>query len=467
MKTTVVTPSTRKVRRDVRGGKRGNGRQLQRQRKRIRRPDPRNIRLATRETGLTGVAGLVEFAAFVQERGTHRELARYFNHLKTGAGVVYPMAAQLRLLIDLHVVGEGRVFGLEAMAHDPLFVQLAGGTVPSVDVLYDDLARFGEKELMTLERLVTEQAFERLRQERPEIIHIDIDTTVTELFGSQEGALAGPNPRYRGRPSYHPMLARIAETGDICGAVLRPGNRGFGADDVPTVVMWLERIRNAVGPDCLIRVRIDAAGDLTELLSEFERLGVHYYTKARMTRNLTNALTVHSPWRSVDYDAMGKPTLQAATVLFQRPDWNHADITPRVVGLRSRERENGKLIHLWEHLDYTAQAFITNDETLDEEEIARFYNDRAGIEPIIGELKSAWCIGKAPSALFDANHAAFLIKLLAYNLYRAFLAARYGPLRKWRTSWTRQVVILRPGRLVRSGRRTTVQAPRVYVPMLC
>ena len=42
--------------------------------------------------------------------------------------------------------------------------------------------------------------------------------TVTPLFGEQEGARPGPNPRYHGRPSYHPILARIAQTGTIIGA---------------------------------------------------------------------------------------------------------------------------------------------------------------------------------------------------------------------------------------------------------
>jgi hypothetical protein len=42
---------------------------------------------------------------------------------------------------------------------------------------------------------------------RPKSIHLDIDTTVTVLFGEQEGALPGPNPRYHGRPSYHPMMS--------------------------------------------------------------------------------------------------------------------------------------------------------------------------------------------------------------------------------------------------------------------
>ncbi len=49
-------------------------------------------------------------------------------------------------------------------------------------------------------------------------VHLDIDTTVNPLFcevGEIEGAEIGPNAKYRGRPSYHPVLARIAET-DTC-----------------------------------------------------------------------------------------------------------------------------------------------------------------------------------------------------------------------------------------------------------
>jgi hypothetical protein len=465
MKETSGTPSTRKVRRDVRGGKRGSGWELQRLGRRVRRPDPRSIRVTTAEGNLTCAAGLVEFAAFLHTHGVDRELAERFGHLKTGSQVVYPMGAQMRLMLDLHLAGEGRPFGLEAMAHDALFVRLAGGHVPSVDVLYDDLERFGPQELVGLEQMMASKALQRLRRAQPRIVHVDIDTTVTVLFGLQEGALPGPNPRYHGRPSYHPMLARVAEIDGICGALLRPGDRGFGEEDVPTIVRWLERVREAVGPDCLIRVRIDAAGDCTKLMAALHRLGVLYYVKARITQDLADSIALHTSWKSIDHDALGKPTRQAATVMFQRGEWNQADITPRVVAVRSRDRDNGKQVYLWQDLEYTAQCWLTNDGDSREDEVAAIYDARAGIEPVIAELKNAWCIGKAPSAVFDANHAAFLIKLLAHNLFRWFLAEHYAPLARWRTAWARRVTILRPGRLLRSGRRTTLATTPVWMPL--
>lgn len=461
----MTEPSTQKVRRDVRGGKRGQGHRLQALGRRVRRADPRRIRVTTDAQGLTGCAGLVEFGCFLRDQQVDRELAERFGHLKVGPHVVYPMAAQMRLLMDLHCAGEGRVFGLEAMAHDPLFVQLAGGSVPCIDTIYDDLERFDEIEIVALEKMAAEKVLAQLRRKKPSTLHLDIDTTVTVLFGVQEGALPGPNPRYHGRPSYHPMLMRAAEVEGICGAQLRPGNRGFGGDDVPTIVSWLERVREAVGRDCLIRVRIDAAGDCTALLRELERLRVHYFIKAKISQDLGWSIGQHSRWSTVDHDADGKATRQVANVTFSRKEWVDAGIQPRVVAVRSTERDNGKQIALWPDLDYTVQCYLTNDPDTDADDVSRIYDDRAGCEPVIGELKSAWCIGKAPSAVFSANHAAFLIKVLTYNLYRHFLAEAYPALAHWRTAWARRVTVLRPGRIVRSGRRVSLHTTRIHVPL--
>jgi hypothetical protein len=440
---------------------------MQRRGKRVRRPDARAIDVHETERALTAVAGLVRFGAYLREQGVDAELAEHFGDMKPGSLVVYPMQAQLRLLMDLHVVGEPRVFGLEAVAHDPLFVRLAGGAVPSIDTVYDDLARFdGERNAM-LEAIVARHGLLPLHGQRHGIVHVDIDTSVLPLFGAQmEGAVPGPNPRYHGRPSFHPVIARIAETDTICGALLRPGDTSFGKDDVATVAAWVRRVRAVVGPDCIIRVRIDAAGDCTALLMALESLGVHYYAKARISQDLAGAIMMHPTWHTLDSDANHLPTRQGAEIMFQRGEWNAHGITPRVIAIRSRERPNGKQLYLWSGLDYTAQCWLTNDPNPALDELAAIYNDRAGIEPLIADLKNGWYVGKATSAVFEANHTAFLVKLLAHNLMRRFVAASYPALSRWRTPWIRRVVILRPGRLVRSGRGTTVRTTAA-MPLLC
>ncbi len=283
MTKTSDTPSPQKVRRRSAGGKPAQGWEWQKQGRRVRRADVGRLRSGAVDAHLSSVGGLVSFNAFTREHGLHRELRRQFGRLKTGRGVVYPMAAQMQLLVDAWVAGAQRVLDVEMLAADPLFVHLAGGTVPSIDVLYDDLRRFDPQALEDLEELMSQHGTGLLKDRRHEEIFIDIDTTVMPLFGAQEGARPGPNPRYHGRPSYHPILAHIAQTGTVLGARLRPGDTSLGERDVEDVEQWLDRARAAVGPRTLVTVRIDAGGDCASLLHAIERKGAWFLVKLKWT----------------------------------------------------------------------------------------------------------------------------------------------------------------------------------------
>jgi hypothetical protein len=449
------TPTAPKVRRIFTGGKRGDGHR--RRRRPIRRPDPATLRRGAPDKNLTGVAGLPAFGSYVQRLGVDDELSRAFNRLKTGGGVVYPMGAQLRLLTDAFVVGETRVFGVEGLAADPLFVHLAGGVVPSIDTLYDDLDRFDEKALSDLERLMATQGLSRLRALRGTYVHMDVDTTVLPIDGEHEGALPGPNPRFHGRPSFHPLLARIAETDTVVGAELRPGNTGFGGEDIPTLRRWVGRARDALRRGVSLCVRVDAAGDCAELLQMLHGERVFYVIKANISPNL-GAMVMHQmAWKTMDVDADLRPIRQVAELPFARPAWQALGVPVRVIVVRSRERQ-GKQLPLFDADGWTVQVFLSN-RVDDANDIAWDYDKRAGIEPLIAELKGGWGIGHASSYSFAANHAVLLLKLLAYNLLDRYCAQQYPTLPRWRTPWRRRTLIVVPGRLSRSGRSRQLHLP--------
>jgi hypothetical protein len=387
------------------------------------------------------------------------QLARLFFRLKSGRLVVYPMEAQLRLLLDANVAGEARVFGLESLAPDPLFVQLAGGVVPSIDTVYRDLTRFDEGAIRDLEAMMATRGLASVKELRLEHVHLDVDTTVEGLFGSQQGALPGPNPRYRGRPSYHPLLVYAAEAGVCVGALLRPGDTGLGGDDAPWIKSWVRRFRDAVGHEVLVTARIDAGGDCVGIFGAFHDEGARFIAKAKLTRRFRDAIAQVKTWTTVDRDAFDNPTRQVAEVEFQRPGWEEHGYRFRVVAVRTLDRDTGKQVYLWTNSEYSVQAYITNDFEADANELAWEYNGRAEVEPAIGELKHGWGIGKIPSQLFCANHALFLLKLLAHNLMRSFVRWAAPHLATWRVPWLRRVLINIPGRLVRSGRRWTLRVP--------
>lgn len=407
------------------------------------RPDP----------NLTGVAGLVGFGVYLRKLELDRQLHRRFDGLKSSPQVVYPMGAQLRLLLDAFAAGETRVFGVEGLASDPLFVHLAGGVVPSIDTLYDDLNRFDQDTLQSLESLMSEHGLARvsgMRRPAGTFIHLDVDTTVTPIFGEHEGALPGPNPRYHGRPSFHPLLARMAETDTIVGAQLRPGDTGFGEEDIPTVRHWVARARKSLHKSLHLCVRMDAGGDCAALIRALNDEQVFYVLKARTTGDLLAAVAQATDWKTMDVDADNAPIRQVTELRFSRKVWAGIEPGVRVIAVRSLERQ-GKQLPLFDGLDWTVQIFLTNRPD-DANDIAWDYDGRAGIEPHIADLKGFWGIGHASCYSFAANHAALLLKLLAHNLLDRYTTTMHPGLPRWRTAWRRRTLLRSPGRLSRSGR---------------
>ena len=286
MTTTTRATSIHKVRRDAAGGKRGQGWQFQAEGKRVRRADPTRIKLGKPDASLTGVSGLVPFGQFVRSIGLDWELEQLFGDVKVGGRVVYRMPEQLRLLIDANAAGEQRVFGLEALAADPLFERLAGGTVPSLDTVYRDLCRLHQPRLRSLHGVMSRLGlveFEKLSS-----VHLDIDTTVETVFGHQQGAAVGYNPRFHGRPSYHPILAVVAETKLCIGAELRPGDRGLGEEDAQTIGRYVRSVRAKMAANAVLTVRMDSGADCTEILSAIDSAGDRYFLLPSMCeRNST------------------------------------------------------------------------------------------------------------------------------------------------------------------------------------
>jgi hypothetical protein len=183
------------------------------------------------------------------------------------------------------------------------------------------------------------------------------------------------------------------------------------------------------------------------------RAGARFIGKAKLSADLCGAIQSTTRWTTVERDAFGRPTTQVAEIDFARKGWKERGYAFRVVAMRTRERDNGKQIQLWSDLDYTVQAFVTNDWAAPAEGVAFEYDGRAEIEPAIGELKSGWGIGKIPSQDFRANHAIFLLELLAHNVVRRFVRWTAPHLSSWRIPWLRRALINVPGRLVRTGRQ--------------
>ena len=84
----------------------------------------------------------------------------------------------------------------------------------------------------------------RLVRHPAEGLSLDLDSTVFQRAGHQQGAAKGYNPRRPGRKSHHPLLAVLAEVPLVLHGWLRSGNAGAARG----VVGLLKRSLGVIAP---------------------------------------------------------------------------------------------------------------------------------------------------------------------------------------------------------------------------
>src|SRR5207244_1865593 len=85
----------------------------------------------------------------------------------------------------------------------------------------------------------------QLCQYAPAAVRVNIDTTVSTVYGEIEGARKGHNPKHRGKKGLRPVLCFVAETREyLCGTQRRgePMNgAGIGTAPMNTTSVGISR----------------------------------------------------------------------------------------------------------------------------------------------------------------------------------------------------------------------------------
>jgi len=77
------------------------------------------------------------------------------------------------------------------------------------------------KEIRALNRKLLE--LQAQQQQNPREVCLNVDDSVATVFGNQEGAVKGYNPRYKGRPSFKEKIGIIAGTNELLDLTLEDG----------------------------------------------------------------------------------------------------------------------------------------------------------------------------------------------------------------------------------------------------
>lgn len=313
------------------------------------------------------------------------------------------------------------------------------GTDANIDTLHEGLLRLAIWRWRSLHRV-----------QRPRHVTLDIDGLPIEVFGHQGGSAYHG---YVGAHIYSPLIASLAETGDMIGGLLREGNAG-NAEEADTWIPHLVQ-RVAEGMDLevdQIRVRLDAGFTDGETLTALDSREIAYLGRLKGNEVL---------------EAKAEPYLKRppGRPPEARREWCHdlayqADSweSPRRVVLVVQEKPDDLLLH--------AFFLVTNLNKLDypAEDVLALYRRRGKAEAHMGELKSALNVhlsstdrgASTVQQVMARNQVNLLLSLCAYQVLHGLRCLMESQTRQgWSLMRLREQVLKVAATLTVHARRVT------------
>lgn len=390
---------------------------------------------------VTPWGGLVLFSGLARQIGLEAVLRQALPFQVTSPNATDPVEIMLAFMAGV-LVGSRRLAHIERLRWDEGVRRILGlKRFVSDTTMARFFQRFGAGSVSTF--------FEALARWQLTLIALkeetlDLDSSILERYGHQEGAWLGYNPKKHRRPSHHPLIATLGQRPWIVHAWLRSGNttsaRGAEA--------FLEETLGLLPEGAIRHLRADSGFGIEPFLNKVEGKGLGYTIVARFTRGLKNLIGGVKEWRELE------PGIAVSEVVFQAHGWTRAR---RVVLVRQRKKERDFVRgrELFDDPAYLYQGILTN-RTDPPEDVWRFYRGHAEVESRIRELKWDYGIDGFCQKKFFPTEAAFRLVCVTYNLI-SLLQEKLGH-QVYQTLGTLRAQLLAVGALVgRSGHRTVLR----------
>lgn len=408
---------------------------------------PKNLKIAFTDKAQTHFGGIYFLHEFVRLLQLQHRLAGAIKDARPRTR--YTISQMLLAIVYPVILGLDRLEAAYFLRSNGIFQYLTGlPQFPNPTTLRRFLYRaspaLGEQVRRLTDRLTAGLLQRPHRRSR---VLLDIDSTVLPVYGQHERAHRAYNPKRRGARSYEPLICFEANSGLFWAGWQRPG----GSPGTDEVVPLLKQCW-AMMPDSVreIRVRGDHSFYSDDTLTWLEARHAQYAIVARLTKPLKQrVITVRYRPVSTHW--------AVAELRYQATGWTK---TRRMIAVRKRLEERDPQPTLFVCGRYAYHAYVTNLD-LRPEHVWRFYNDRAGLELLIKELKYDYGLGHIPTRRFNANALYLQLLRLAYNLVVGFQTVCLSDSWHQATLTTiRHEFFLLPAVLARPQGRPTLRFPR-------
>ena len=283
---------------------------------------------------------------------------------------------------------------------------------------------------------------------------LDVDSSICQVYGpAKHGATFG----YTKVRGYHPLLATLAETGEVLHTRLRGGNAGTARGAGTFLAETFSRVRDA-GVTGQLTLRADSGFYSRNVTAACRTAGVLFSITVRQNPSIAAAIAAidDGAWTPIPYwsstaEASAADVAETGYTAFAG---TREEVTARLVVRRTRPTEGSQLALL---VDWSYHAFLT-DRAGELIAVEADHRRHAVVEQTIAALKDGG-LAHLPSGRFGANSAWLILAALAHNLSRALgILAGHG-FTTATPATVRRCLTAIPGRLAYRARRRHLHLP--------
>jgi len=398
---------------------------------------------------LTSYAGLLPILNYIHDEGIFQWIDENLQFDKASTNEI--KMNHIKSLLSLNIINPDKLSRIELLRGEPLLFTGFGITVRKAENVSRFLKNFDFRTTQAM-RDINFKVFKKLlRKSKLREITVDIDSTVINVEGNQEGAKKGYNPGHKGNKCYNDIVATCWELKAFITGYQRPGNTytANGAEEL------IREIVAQIKPEVdQIIFRMDSGYFSEDIIKVIEELGCQYVIKAKNYSGMTEKL-YNRP--AAIWEKFRDKEITAGCI---KPDkWDNCRKFVVVRELKSFEERSQ--LSLLESDSYTNVIYATNI-CWEPQETVWFYEKRGNCENYIKEMKNDMGLGNQLVNSFWANEAILQFQILAFNLILLFKIDRLQNEYFEQVKTFRFKYVFVAAKIVRSSRQQIMKMPENY-----
>lgn len=354
---------------------------------------------------LSSDAGALLLKEFICKVGFDKLFKRIFKTNDTTETRIHKDDVNLLQIIFQIICGYFEDDCADELSYDPVLTAILGknrlASQPTLSRFFNRMDNDTLKQFYQLQREMRKIVYDI---KNPDIVILDLDSTLLDTYGHQEGE--GFNFHYQNH-GYHPLVCFDGMTGDLLKIELRDGTAYSSTGVVDFLQPILDEFLEDYWNTSLV-LRGDSGFATPELYKQCETNGTSYVIRLKENNILRsyasyadNILSEKTRLNQVDYAVV------YGEFYYQASSWDY----PRRVVFKVEKPAN-QIIHMY--------TFIVTNMDGTPEDLIKFYCKRGTMENYIKESKNGFDFAAVSSHSKIVNANRVQIHALAYNIFNWF-----------------------------------------------